>query len=57
MVFIRLSQNDGLSGRMLSCVSGKAKIRRQIDLTFSGLTALRFEYTKLQPILAAEART
>jgi hypothetical protein len=39
--------NDGLSGWWASSASGEAEIGSQIDLTFSELAVLSFEYGKL----------
>ena len=47
-IFQSLVTNDGLSGWWASSATGKTGIGRRIDLAFSELAVLSFEYDELQ---------
>jgi hypothetical protein len=55
-IYQSLVTNDGLSGWWASSASGRTEVGSQIDLTFSELAVLRFEYDELQSIKTVRLR-
>lgn len=47
-VFQKLATSDGLAAWWASSASGEAVVGSRIDLTFTGLAVLEFEFTEIQ---------